>query len=155
MGKKARDIMTTDVVIVDEDTTINNLIETFIEHKISCAPVLNGKKKLTGIVTKTDVLGHFLDIDLDLTLKVGLRDILDFTSEHGELEISSVTELKVSDIMTPKPVTARESAPVESLAETMVEHGIHRLIITKGKAVTGIVSSFDLIYYVAGIKKDG
>ena len=44
MSKKARDIMTRNVIVVEKDTTINNLIETFLDHKISCAPVVTQKK---------------------------------------------------------------------------------------------------------------
>ena len=65
MSKTARDIMTKNVIVVDESTSINALIEIFLENKISCAPVVKKKKKLVGIVTKTDVLGYFLDLDLD------------------------------------------------------------------------------------------
>ena len=87
MEKKARDIMTKNVIVVEEDAPISKLIETFLEHKISCTPVVNKKKKLIGIVTKTDVLGYFLDLDLDLTVKLGLRGILESGSEQGDMEI--------------------------------------------------------------------
>ena len=52
MGKTARDIMTGNVIVVEDDMSINNLAGIFLEHKISCAPVMNKKKQLVGIVTK-------------------------------------------------------------------------------------------------------
>ena len=153
MTKKARDIMTRNVIVVEKETPINNLIEIFLDHKISCAPVVTKKKKLIGIVTKTDVLGYFLDLDLDLTLKVGLKDILEFGSEHSNMEISSETEQKVHTIMTKNPITAGENSTIESLAETMIDNNIHRVIIKKGGKVVGIVSTLDILHHIAGTDK--
>jgi len=154
MSKKARDIMTRNVIVVEKDTTINNLIETFLDHKISCAPVVTQKKKLIGIVTKTDVLGYFLDLDLDLTVKVGLKDILEYNSEHSDMEISPETEQKVGNIMTKNPITAGENSSIESLAKTMINKNIHRVIIKKGDKIVGIVSTLDILHHIAGIDKN-
>ena len=154
MSKKARDIMTRNVIVVEKDTTINNLIETFLDHRISCAPVVTQKKKLIGIVTKTDVLGYFLDLDLDLTVKVGLKDILEYSSEHSDMEISPETEQKVGNIMTKNPITAGENSSIESLAKTMINKNIHRVIIRKGDKIVGIVSTLDILHHIAGIDKN-
>ena len=154
MSKKARDIMTRNVIVVEKDTTINNLIETFLDHRISCAPVVTQKKKLIGIVTKTDVLGYFLDLDLDLTVKVGLKDILEYSSEHSDMEISPETEQKVGNIMTKNPITAGENSSIESLAKTMINKNIHRVIIRKGEKIVGIVSTLDILHHIAGIDKN-
>ena len=154
MGKTARDIMTGNVIVVEDDMSINNLAGIFMEHKISCAPVMNKKKQLVGIVTKTDILSYYMDIDLDVSLKFDLKDILESDSEHAGLEISSKTDLKVNDIMTPNPITVGENTGIESLAKIMIDHNIHRLIIEKDSAIIGIISTLDILYHVAGIDKN-
>ena len=154
MSKTARDIMTKNVIVVDENTSINALIGIFLESKLSCAPVVKKKKKLVGIVTKTDLLGYFLDLDLDLTVKVGLKDILEYGAEHSVMEISSETEQTVGSIMARDPITAREDTTIEFLAEMMIDRNIHRLIIMKGKKIAGLVSTLDILYHVAGIDKN-
>ena len=153
MIHKARDIMTRNVIVVEEDTSINNLIRIFMDNKISCVPVVNDEKKLVGIVTKTDVLGHFMDIDLHISVKDTLQDILEFSSEQRDLETVPETEMKVRAIMTPNPITTGEDTTVESLAKTMVNNKIHRLIITRDNEIAGIVSTLDILYHVAGIDK--
>ncbi|MBT4482980.1 MAG: CBS domain-containing protein [Candidatus Latescibacteria bacterium] len=155
MSKTARDIMTRNVIIVDENTAINDLIEIFLEHKISCVPVVNKEKKLVGIVTKTDVLSHLLDIDLDVSLKVHLKDIVESIPEHGDIDISTETDLNAVNIMTPNPITASENTSIESLAKIMIDHNIHRLIIEKDSAIVGIISTLDILYHVAGVNKNG
>lgn len=154
MNTTAKDIMTRKVIVVKEDMTVNDLIDLFLKNKISCAPVVDRKEKLIGIVTKTDILGRFMDLDLDLTLKVGLKDILDSQPGMSELEISSETELTAGQIMTQNPITAGENTAIEKLADVMVEKGIHRLIIKKGRKIVGIVSTLDILFYVAGKTKN-
>ncbi|MFC1692180.1 CBS domain-containing protein [Candidatus Latescibacterota bacterium] len=155
MSKIAGDIMTKNIITVKDDTSINNLIGIFIENKISCAPVVNKKEQLVGIVTKTDVLSYLLDIDLDVSLKVHLKDVVESITEHGDFEISSETDLKAGNIMTPNPITADENTSIESLAKIMIDHNIHRLIIEKDSAIVGIISTLDILYHVAGIDKNG
>lgn len=99
MGKTARDIMTGNVIVVEDDMSINNLA--------------------------------------------------------GGLEISSETDLKVNDIMTPNPITVGENTGIESLAKIMIDHNIHRLIIEKDNAIIGIISTLDILYHVAGLEKNG
>ena len=153
MIHKARDIMTRNIIVVEEDTHINNLIRIFMDNKISCVPVVNDEKKLVGIVTKTDILGHFMDIDLHISVKDTLHDILEFSSEQRDLETVPETEMKVRAIMTPNPITTGEDTTVESLAKTMINNKIHRLIITRDNEIAGIVSTLDILYHVAGIDK--
>ena len=153
MGKKAKHIMTREIITVPPDMRVNDLIELLIEHRISCAPVVDGDGELVGIVTKTDILGHFMDMDLDLTVRLGLRDLLDAHPDLEQMAVSADTQLTAERIMTPKPQTARENTPVEKLAERMLDNRIHRLIITKRKKLTGIVSTIDILRHVAG-KKD-
>lgn len=154
MKKTAKDIMTRKVIVVKKDMRVNDLIELFLKNKISCAPVVDRKKKLVGIITKTDILGRFMDFDLDFTLKAGLKDILESHPDLSEVKVSSETVSKVGQIMTPNPITASENTAIGKLAEVMIENGIHRLIIKKVGKIVGIVSTLDMLYYIAGNTKN-
>jgi CBS domain-containing protein len=151
MFHKASDIMTKNVLSVNEDTPVSELIRLFVEHKISSAPVMNGEQKLVGIVTKTDILGFFLDIDLDISVRNALKCVLEIYAE--EAEDDAMQESIVRNIMTPDPVTAEVETTVKELARTMVEKNIHRIIITENGGIQGIVSTLDILYHVAGIEK--
>ena len=154
MKETAKDIMTRKVIVVKKDMRVNDLIELFLKNKISCAPVVDRKKKLVGIVTKTDILSRFMNFDLDFTLKVGLKDILESHPDLSEIKVSSETESKAGQIMTLNPITASENTAIEKLAEVMIENGIHRLIIKKVGKIVGIVSTLDMLYYIAGKTKN-
>jgi len=154
MSKTAQDVMTKNVIAVEENMMINNLIELFQEHKISGAPVVNNKKKLIGIVTRTDILSSYIDAYIDLNVKFGLKDILGDTQEDSSTEILFDEDVKVKNIMILNPVTVREDTPIKEMAEIMIDNNIHRLIIMRNSIIAGIVSTIDMLYYVAGRNRD-
>ena len=55
-GKSAADIMTSPAITVYEDTSIMEVDNRMRNHSINRVPVLNQKDKLSGIVTRTDLL---------------------------------------------------------------------------------------------------
>ena len=154
MSNMAKELMTKEVIIVPEDMMISELNELFLEHNISGAPVVDKDDKLTGIVTKTDILSSFLDAHIDLKMNISLKDFLDFHQENSKIEISSGKDLKVVDIMTKDPITANENTPVEEMADKMIINNIHRLIISKGSEIAGIITTIDLLYGIAKRNKN-
>lgn len=55
-AKKAEDIMSTQPITVDEDTTLIEITSIFSERKINRVPVIDKKSKLIGIVSREDVV---------------------------------------------------------------------------------------------------
>ena len=51
----------------------------------------------------------------------------------------------VSDIMTPVIFSVSENARFQEMADTMVGGRVHRLIVTDGDSVIGIVTTLDLL----------
>lgn len=147
--------MSDKVMVVEAYSTIHDLIKLFLDYKISSAPVVDLNNKLVGIVTKTDVLGYFMDLDIEKSVKTALQDILDPSLARNADGIPSEKETMVEDIMAREPITAEEDTPIDILAKTMVENNIHRIIITKNGSVSGVVSTLDILYFVAGIEKHG
>lgn len=52
---KVRDIMTTRVVTVEEDTALSEIVDLLTKRKINRVPVVRNRK-LVGIITRNDVL---------------------------------------------------------------------------------------------------
>ena len=153
MRKTAKDVMTKNVIMVEEDLVIDNLIGLFQKKNISAAPVIDKKKKLVGIVTKTDIIGTYIDAHIDLNLKFGLKDILGDTQEESSIEILSCTDLRAKDIMVSDPITVSENTTIKKMAEIMVDNRIHRLIVMRKNTIVGIVSTLDMLYYISGREK--
>jgi CBS domain-containing protein len=54
-GSKVAEVMTTDVQTVDEDTSLEDIVQLMERHRIKRVPVLRGKE-LVGIVTRSNLM---------------------------------------------------------------------------------------------------
>lgn len=54
----ARDIMTPDVMTVNEQTSVDNAARMMFEHQVSGLPVVDSDKQLRGLVTEYDVIAR-------------------------------------------------------------------------------------------------
>lgn len=61
LKKKAHQIMTRKPRFASPSTTIKNAAAMFVEHSISCLPVVDENNTLAGIITWKDILKHCLD----------------------------------------------------------------------------------------------
>lgn len=71
-----QDIMTKDVITVNEETTIREAIRIIVENNITGLPVVNNKMQLVGIISEKDVM--------TLLYNVGSRTgrVEEFMSRH-------------------------------------------------------------------------
>ena len=59
--QKAEDIMTAPAITISENTPVSEIAEIFTEKNINRAPVTDPGNKLTGIVTRTDIVQSYCD----------------------------------------------------------------------------------------------
>ena len=154
MGMTAKDIMTDHVIVVEDDLPVTKLTELFDEHNITAVPVVRGDWKLVGIVTKTDFLGHFIDLNIELDLKHQLIDLIELADGQAIEDLVTDPDVPVSEIMTENPIIAQENTPIEEIANIMIQKRIHKIIILRDEEIVGIISPIDFLYYVAGVEKN-
>ncbi|MFA6239120.1 MAG: CBS domain-containing protein [Bacteriovorax sp.] len=53
---KAEDIMTTVLILAEEETPLAHLARVLVEEKISALPIIDKAQNLTGIISRTDIL---------------------------------------------------------------------------------------------------
>ena len=58
-------------------------------------------------------------------------------------------DMSVEDIMTPDVLCVPPDASVESVAQKMVDAGVHRALVVDDATLCGIVTSFDLLRVLA------
>lgn len=150
--KRARDIMIHPVFAVREDWTVRELASYFIEKSISGAPVLDGKGRLTGVVSLSDIVDQVTrDREPASSPARGWEDRYNPEDLKG-LAIEDAGRL-VADIMTPTFFTVPDSTPLPRIARTMVAGRIHRLLVTRAGHVVGIVTTLDLLRELAGLSR--
>jgi CBS domain-containing protein len=151
---KARDLMTRDVVSVAETTTVGELVTLLSDREISGAPVVNAEGKPCGVVSLRDVV-----LSASERWAIAPERASPEFYVHGwedkvnpdELRQLHVEEegLLVRDIMTAAVYSVSADSPLPQVARTMVEGHLHRLLVTEGDELVGIVSSLDLLQVIA------
>ena len=142
---KAKDIMTTTVQSVTEETTVEELARLFAEKNHSAMPVLAEDGTLTGIVTETDLIQQ--DRPLHLPKVISLFDwVLYLESEKNfREEVQRITARKVGDICSREVAVCSPETPVSEIAELMVAKKSHLIPVVEQKKVVGVVARLDII----------
>ncbi|MBK6695165.1 MAG: CBS domain-containing protein [Myxococcales bacterium] len=142
------EVMTRNVLTADAEWSVDELRDFLLEYSISGAPVTDRQGKLLGVVSTTDLLRSASEgaaTTLDQTL---YAYSLDRPLPHEDLrglDVRALSAMKVREIMTPMVFEVRASAPVREAAETMTRGRIHRVFVTDGGKVVGVVSALDLV----------
>ncbi len=147
-----KELMSTHIMTVADDMTADDLARYLIEHEISGAPVVDDQGHLVGVVSMTDIgrnvaepaqagssgePGFYRDDAPEVTLEdLGQR----YVEERAVL---------VRDVMTAAVRQVKVTASVAEVARLMVEQHIHRVVVTKENEPVGIITSMDLLKWVA------
>jgi len=159
----AHDIMTTDVLTVDEQMTAAEAARFLTENEISGAPVLSDDGTVVGVVSVFDLaraVGDNSHVTRDTHhpeyYLVGRVEEFDFRGWDDRLDPEDLEQLhiegetaSVTTFMTPRVLTVGPGATVAELARMMVGGHYHRVIVTEGQKLAGIVSSMDLLKLMA------
>ena len=148
---KTADVITRKVISVGAEASVLEAIRLMLQNKISGLPVVDGAGLLVGIVTE----GDFLRRAETGTQRKRPR-WLEFLTGPGRLagEYVRTHGRKVSEIMTPDPVTAAEDTPLDEVVRFMEQHRIKRLPVVRGRAVVGIISRANLLHALASVVRE-
>ena len=135
--------MTTDVITIDENTSMMKAGQIMKESGVSRLPVLRDGK-LTGIITDRDVK----EASPSKATTLDVHELYYLLSE-----------LKVRDIMSKNVITCRPDDTVEKAAVIMLEHNISGLPVTNDEGkILGIISKddvFKVLISITGIYRGG
>jgi CBS domain-containing protein len=131
---KVADIMQTRIETIGPDDTVADAVTTLADQHISGLPVVEGRNRLIGVISMTDVLQL-------------LSEALDRESGATVLDTTAVKE-----IMTAKPVTVDPDTDVHDAARQMLYGEIHRVFVEYDGALVGLVSQSDIVGAVAGAR---
>lgn len=156
MAILARDIMERNVRTVDPDMSLAVLEDALLRNRISGAPVVE-HGELVGIVSRSDVV-RTLSLDRSLAGVVSdfYRQIVDISGEPAANEWkrtqgmdAHLAQRTVRDAMTADLITVAPDASIQDVARLLLDRHIHRLLVTAGKQLLGLISSSDLVQLIA------
>ena len=125
------ELMRKSVKTVKLDAPVNDAVMTLAESHISALPVLDGRKRMVGVVSSTDILTCEAEAE-DAVARETLFD-----------------DTMVREIMTPNPLTVSPDTEVREAAQQMLYGDIHRLFVVEGDEVVGVLSTTDLMRAIA------
>jgi CBS domain-containing protein len=146
----AADLMNPEVLTVREDMSVQELAAYLVDNEISGAPVEDREGRLVGVVSVVDVAAVASE-DPELGPERGNPAYyghgFDDSLSPEDLEDLRVGEgkLMVSDIMTSAVYAVPEDATVSEVASLMLKGHLHRVLVTRGEKVLGIISTSDLL----------
>jgi len=128
---RVRELMQGDVITVNLDMSINDAVVTLTDAHISALPVVDGGGRMVGVVSSTDILTSEAEAN-------------DAVEREALFE-----QMMVRDIMTQRPLTVSPDAEVREAAQQMLYADVHRLFVTSGDQVVGVISTTDIVRAVA------
>jgi CBS domain-containing protein len=121
--------MTESVLTVGPDDPLDLAYQTILDHGISALPVVDGEGNVVGLITRTDLL------------KIGRRD----ASLRPRAQALILPPHRVSDQMSFPVRTVDLETPLDEAAAHMVKERIHRVVVTAGDELRGILTTRDLM----------
>lgn len=172
---KLRDIMSKDVLSVGPEDTLRDVVELLATKHVGGVPVIAGNR-VVGVISVRDIVDfeaaapHVAaderekeawesesTIEWDeegpssyyADLWDGARvDLMDrFRDRDRETDV--LTNHLVREAMTVGAYRLPPSASVREAARYMIDKGIHRVLVTEGERLEGIVSTMDIVRAVA------
>jgi CBS domain-containing protein len=128
---RVSELMQTEVQTVPSDAVVNDAVVVLAESRVSALPVVDGTGRMVGVISSTDVLA---------------------SEEEAEDEKARDTLFEktlVRDLMTPRPLTIAPDAEVKEAAQQMLYADVHRLFVTQGDRLIGVISTTDIMRAVA------
>jgi CBS domain-containing protein len=148
MKERLEEIMTRQVVTVQENDSIADVVAIFRAHKIAGAPVLNDQGRVVGVVSQADIV-KLLDTFRWYTPLLTTLDLLHLyeAKPHDvQQDIEKAGQMRVKEIMSRDPETVLPDALIDDAAQIMYITGYNRLpVVDQTGALVGIVTRADVV----------
>jgi CBS domain-containing protein len=143
---RAIDVMTSEVISVDENATVAAIARLLAERGISAVPVVDKDNRVIGMVSEGDLL-HRAETGTEQRRSWWL-DMMASTNKLADDYIKSHSG-KVKDVMTRVVISVTETTPVADIALLLETNRIKRVPVVRDGKLVGIVSRANLVRVLA------
>ncbi len=149
-----KDAMTKNPVVCTAETSLRDAVGLMKKYHIGGLPVMEGTD-LVGILTESDLISLLeserISDDLWLPspfeiIEIPIREFINW--EKTKHALRNIGDMPVKKVMTHQVVTATEGMEIGAAAELMLNEGIARLPVMRGKQLVGILTRADIIHAV-------
>ena len=150
MSKTVAQIMTTEIVTVSPETSLEAAIKILAEKEISGLPVVNKQSELVGVISETDLTWQATGIDTPpYIMFLDSVIYLQNPAKHNE-EVHKALGQTVQDAMSDRPTTVKGNQLVREAAKIMHDKKVRRLpVVDDDSKLIGIITQGDVIKMMA------
>ena len=144
--KKAKDIMTTDVILAKKGDTISEVANVLISGKIGGLPVVDEDNKVVGIISETDIIKK--EKKAHSTPFINVLEGIIFLDDINKMEkdLKEIAAYKVEDLMSTNIVKVHEDDTFDNIANIMIKKSVNRVpVVDKENRLKGIICRYDII----------
>src|ERR1700747_2551050 len=147
---RAMDVMTTNVITVEPNTSVQELATLLSERGISGVPVVDRDNRLVGVVTEGDPL-HRAETGTERRTERRRRRALDAVGAAQEAARDYIKShgRTVREIMTREVISVSDTTDLADIATLLGTKKIKRGPVLRGANLVGIVSRANLVRALA------
>jgi CBS domain-containing protein len=146
-GKRIKDIMTLEPIVVNEDSGLGDAITVMQNKKVSRIPIVDKKGRLVNVTSIADILEQFY-LKLQHRAEQGTRASSRAT-KTGSVDIGAKERdfnlYPIINLTSTISITGQENETVSDVLDKMNEFDISSLVIVRNKEPIGIVTVRDLL----------
>jgi CBS domain-containing protein len=142
----AKDVMTPNVITVNQNTSVTTIAKLLLERHISAVPVIDQAGTMVGVVSEGDLIRRpeegteppkswWLEL-----ISVPEDAARAYAKSHGQT---------AADVMTRSVISVKEDTPVAEIASLLEKNRIKRVPVVRDGRPIGIVSRANLIQALA------
>jgi CBS domain-containing protein len=152
---RATDVMTTQVITVRPETSVQELATILSQRAISGVPVVDADNRLVGVVTEGDLLHRFETGTEHRTQHRRSRWLESLASDRGlARDYVKSHGRSVKDIMTQDVVSVSERTELGDIADLLETKRIKRVPVLRDGKLIGIVSRANLVRALAATSRE-
>ena len=127
-------IMTTQLVVLNTTDSLEKAEHLFKKHRIRHIPVIEGQKRIVGMLSLTDLL------------RISFAD--GAYEDEEDIETVVYEMFSLPQVMAKNIKTVAPDATIKEVAELLANEEFHALPIVEEGDLVGIVTTTDLIKYL-------
>ena len=146
-----RDVMSTPVVTLRPDDTVEHAADVLAEKNVGSLPVVDDEGKLVGILRDDDLIASEARVHVPTFINfLGLGMAFPGEMKHLERELKKIAGATVRDVMQAEPPTVIPDATLEDVATIMHDLGVNSVpVVGPDNKVVGIVARADIVRFIA------
>jgi len=146
---RAKDVMTTNVISVSENSPIREVVSLLLKYRISAVPVVDGAQKVVGIVSEGDLLRPEGMSPAGTRRSSWMEAVVAGQAGTNEKGLGRTA----GAVMTRNVITVDEDTPLNEIARLLERHRIKRVPVLSNGRIAGIVSRANLMRGLADMIK--